>query len=720
MKKENKNIQKPRKFTASMQKKLVVLFVLVLLAIIGLCVRLILINKESGDQYLKQVLQQQEYDSYVLPYKRGDIVDANGTKLAYSEKVYNLIIDSRVMHSDEKYLVPTMAALNECFELSTSDIEAYMDQNMDSQYYKVLEQLSYEEIADFITLQEDPEAGVNIKGVWFEEEYKRSYPYSTLACDLIGFTSKDNVGMYGLEEYYNTVLNGTNGREYGYLNTDSYLERTTKAAIDGNTIVSTIDVTVQSIVEKYILAFNEEHKDEYREGEAGSTNTGVIIMDPNTGEIIAMASYPYFDLNNPKDLTLNYTAEEIAAMEAADTDYTALNEIWKNFCISHTYEPGSVTKAFTIASGLETGKLTGNETFNCTGYLTVGDYDIHCVNTLGHGLLTVSEALEKSCNVALMDMGLTIGKDIFMTYNKNFNFGLKTNIDLAGEARTDSLVFNVDTMVPTDLAIASFGQGYNVTMIQTAAAFSSIINGGYYYEPHVVDKILSTDGAVVENIEPRLLKQTVSAVTSEKMLGYLNNVVALGTGAKARPAGYTMGGKTGTAETYPRNTEHYVVSFMGYVPADDPQVLIYVVVDEPNTEDQAHSTYAMGLVRSIMTEVLPYMNIFMTEELTEEEKVELSALGLYETQPLEGESVEGTEASGTNTTGTETTGEATEEGTVTENAEAEEGTTAEESTADFMEIDPETGYYIDPTTGQMIDPETGFVVDPTQSGLGGL
>ncbi|NTV79256.1 MAG: cell division protein FtsI, partial [Clostridiales bacterium] len=361
-----------------------------------------------------------------------------------------------------------------------------------------------------------------------------------------------------------------------------------------------------------------------------------------------------------------------------------------------------------------------------TGYLTVGDYDIHCVNTLGHGVLTVSQALEKSCNVALMDIGLTIGKDIFMTYNKNFNFGLKTNIDLAGEARTDSLVFNADKMVPTDLAIASFGQGYNVTMIQTAAAFSSVINGGYYYEPHVVNKILSTDGAVVENIEPRLLKQTISAETSEKMVGYLNNVVSLGTGSKARPAGYTMGGKTGTAETYPRNTEHYVVSFMGYVPADDPQVLIYVVVDEPNTEDQAHSTYAMGLVRNIMTEVLPYLNIFMTEELTEEEKVELSALGLYEAQPVAEDATGAEEEIPAGTEGTqtpETEGEAApntgEEGT-TESTQEEEGETTVSDPSDFMEIDPETGYYINPTTGEMIDPETGFVVDPTQSSLGGL
>jgi len=362
-----------------------------------------------------------------------------------------------------------------------------------------------------------------------------------------------------------------------------------------------------------------------------------------------MASYPNFDLNDTRNIenligSRLYTAEgkmdeegtiiteenkeEVLADE--EVLYQNLYNLWKNYCIQETYEPGSTAKPFTVAAGLESGKMTGNEYYTCNGQLHVGDYDIKCHNYKmgGDGTLSVQQSIEQSCNVALMLMGQQIGKNIFLDYQDRFNFGLKTNIDLAGETRTEALVFNERNMGATELATSTFGQGYNVTMIQMISAFSSLINGGYYYEPHLVSKITASDGSVVQNISPRVVKQTVSSQTSEKIIEYCNGVVVNGTGKTARPAGYAIGGKTGTAETIPRDKINYVVSFMGYAPADNPQIAIYVVVDRPNTSNQDDAKYATKIVRNILTETLPYLNIYMTEELSESEKAELEALNI--------------------------------------------------------------------------------------------
>lgn len=608
-----------------MQKKLVALFLIVLLVFVALAIRLFMISKNNGDEYSKSILSQQAYNSKTISYKRGEILDTNGTKLAISKKIYNLVVDSKVMHyQDEIYVEPTIQALCKFFDIDEEKLRIYLNENKESNYYVPLKQLTYEEIHSFNQYCEEDELGRNVKGIWFEEEYKRNYPNNSLGCDVIGFVTSDNRGIYGLEEYYDSLLSGINGREFGYLNESNNLERTIIPAKDGYNLITSIDANVQRIVEKHMLEFNQEYTDNYREG-SGSTNIGVIIMDPNTGEIIAMANSPSFDLNNPYDLSEIYKAEELNEMDA-DTKSEKQQSLWRNFCIFNTYEPGSTAKPFTIATGLEYGSLSGNETFYCGGFLEVSEHTIKCNNVNGHGTLTVAGSLEQSCNVAMMRIGALIGKEEFMEGQKNFNFGLKTNIDLVGEARTDSLVYDVGNMVASDLAISSFGQGFNVTMIQLATGFSSLINGGNYFVPHIVKKIETKDGMVVENIEPRILKQTISAETSEQILTYLNGVVTNGTGASARPAGYTMGGKTGTAEKAKRDLTNYVVSFIGYVPAKNPEVLIYVVIDEPNVADQAHSGYATALVRAIMTEALPYLGIYQTEPLSEKEQDEMLEL----------------------------------------------------------------------------------------------
>ena len=702
-----------------MQKKLVVLFILVLLAFVGLSYRLFTITRDNGEQYKKQVLSQQKYDSLTLPYKRGSILDANGSILASSEKVYNVILDAVAVSEKEEYLEPTLEALRSQIGIDTSSVRSYIAANGEtSRYYVLAKRQEYEQIQGLMELISEEESLV--KGVWFEEEYKRSYPGGSLACDVIGFTTNDNVGSYGLEEYYNDVLSGTPGREYGYLNDDANLERTTIPAEDGNSIVTTIDANIQSIVEKYLKKFDEEYRNNRHEGN-GANNTGCIIMDVNSGEVLAMASYPTFDLNDVRNLdaligmrlldaegkkTEEYINEENLSTLGEDPNvmYQNLNALWKNFCISDTYEPGSVSKPFTVAAGIESGSITGNESYYCEGELHVGDHDIACHNTYGDGYFTVTEGIERSCNVNMMYVAMATGVNTFTEFQHIFNIGLKTNIDLAGEARTASLIYTKDTMRVTDLATNSFGQGYNATMIQMMAGFCSLINGGYYYEPHMVKKIVSPSGATVQNIEPRLLKQTISETTSARIREMCNQVVAgeNGTGKTARPAGYMIGGKTGTAETLPRGNNEYVVSFMGYAPADDPQIAIYVVVDRVNNWPQDDAKYATRIVRNILTEVLPYLGIFMTEELSEKEIAELEELQIEIMTPPEPEET-GEEGSG-GESGQEGAGEGAE-GTGTQEGAPEEKS---EPWKEFP-IDPATGYAVDPSTGDYVDPITGFV-----------
>ena len=755
MEKERKE-KRYNRFTTKMQKKLVVLYLCVLLAFTGLSVRLILINRDNGEQYEKQVLSQQQYSSRTLPYKRGEITDRKGTKLAVSEKVYNVVLDCKLMNEEEEFVDATISALTQCFDVDEGKIRSYNEANPDSQYYVLARQLTYDEIAPFQEMMNDEETGKNIQGVWFEEEYRRSYPMGSLASDVIGFTSGDNVGSYGLEEYYNDELSGINGREYGYMNDDANLERTTKAAVDGNNLVSTLDVNIQSIVERKLKEFNDTYKDAVREGN-GARNVGCVIMDVDSGEVLAMASYPNFDLNDPRNtdaligqnmVDTDGTVLEEVINEAAlaqmddDTLYRQLNYLWRNYCISNTYEPGSTMKPFTAAAGLESGALTGNETYDCGGSLVVaeGQKPIKCHNVYGDGILTISQAIERSCNVALMKMGQAIGKTTLLKYMEDFNFGLKTNIDLAGEARTASLVFTEDTMGPVELATTTFGQGFNVTMIQMITGFCALINGGYYYEPHVVSQITSSDGSVVRNIEPRLLKQVISEETSEKIRDYCLQVVIgeKGTGHTARPAGYLIGGKTGTAETQPRGNNEYVVSFMGYAPADDPEIAIYVVVDRPNAQNQDDAKYATRIVRSILTEVLPYLDIFMTEPLSEAEQQELEEAQIAyqqelvsgndvsgndeEASPEDGETPEGGTASGdTEGTGTDGTGGSGMDDGGGSGADGD-GSAPEDAgdtggyTADDITIDPETGEGILPD-GTRVNPDTGEVIGNVELNL---
>ena len=608
-----KRRRKPqRKINYNMKKKLVMLFGMVLLALVVLTLRITYINATSGTKYKKQVLSQaqQKYTSQVLPAKRGDIYDRNGNILATSNKVYNVILDCKTTNSDTDYVEPTIKALNEVFGLDEEEIRSLLSDTRtnESQYQVVMKQATMDKKKEFEDYQS---AGVdsgltkaqaaeraNVKGVWFEEDYLRSYPFNETACDTIGFTLDRDVADVGLEGYYNSTLTGVDGRQYGYINNDSDVEQTIIAATNGKSIQTSIDIGAQQIVEKYVNGFKEA---------MGAKNIGVIVENPSTGEIIAMDGGDRYDLNNPRDLSNVYSEEEIKAMNDVET-VEALNGMWSNFTVTDAYEPGSVVKPIVMAAALEKGAIQESDTFVCDGAQVFGDTTIKCaVWPDAHGTQTLGEVIANSCNDAMMQIGAKMGAIQFIKSQSLFNFGTRTGIDLPNEGA--GIIHTKDTMGETELACSAFGQGFTCTMIQEINAMSSVINGGYYYQPHLVTKILDSSGSTVKIVTPTLLKQTISSAISADIRSYMALSVQQGTSRHSKVQGYSSGGKTGTAEKYPRGNGKYLVSFIGFAPVDDPAVVIYVVVDEPNVDDQANSTYPQYIAQGILSELLPYLNV---------------------------------------------------------------------------------------------------------------
>ncbi len=603
-----------------MVRRLGVVFAGITVLFVVLIGRLMYIEHTSGSRYEKIVLSQLEYDSSTIPYKRGDIVDSKGTVLATSVDVYNVILDAKLLNGDETNREYTIKNVAQSFdEIEEQDVRDQLEKRPDAQYIVLAKKVSYEEMSAFseladetvkVTDESGKEVSHKITGIWFEKEYDRVYPYGKLAASLLGFVSAGNNGVLGLENQYNDTLNGINGRSYGYLNTDNNLEKTVVEPENGKTIVTTIDTNIQSIVEKEIQKWNKAFASD---GSLGSHNTACLVMDPSSGRILAMANYPTFDLDDPWNLSHIYSEDQLDEMDP-EQELDALNHLWQNFCVSSTYEPGSTAKPFTVATGLETGTLRGDEVYLCDGYEEISNYKIHCVNRNGHGMETVEGALMDSCNDALMQMSYAIGGENFARYQEIFGFGQKTNVDLPGEARTDSLIFKKDQMSTINLATNSFGQNFNTTMVQLASAFASLVNGGKLYQPYVVDRVQDEAGNIIYDREPVVEKLTISKETGDMMKGYLRSVVKAGTGSIAGVRGYDLGGKTGTAQKVPRSEGNYLVSFIGYAPQDDPKVLIYTVIDTPNTPDQPHSSYAQTITHNVLIQILPYLNIETIKE----------------------------------------------------------------------------------------------------------
>ena len=620
---KRKRRKKSQRLQVWMQRKLILFFGGICVLFVFLIGRIVYIETTSGQKYEKIVLAQQEYSSKVIPYRRGNIEDSKGTVLASSIDVYNVILDCKELNRYPELIDSTMEVLAQCFpEVDITDARARLTDKPDSQYEVLAKKVSYEEESAFETASDERSSDKvednEVAGIWAEKEYTRQYPYGSLAASIIGFSSSGNYGVTGLENQYNDKLNGVNGRSYGYVNEDSDVEKTVIEPENGKTIVTSIDANIQAIVETELQNWNNAHllNDYTLEAKStGSVNTACLVMNPNTGEILALASYPFFDLNNPRDLSAYYSEEELAAM-TEEQKMDILNGLWQNYAVTHTFEPGSTFKTFTIATGLDTGTLTGNETYNCTGSLNINGDPIHCWKTAGHGVETVGTALRDSCNVALMGMAASIGARNFASYQSRFGFGQKTNIDLPGEPRTASLLYTEEQLEQyINLATNSFGQNFNTTMVQLASAFCSVINGGKLYQPHLATAIKDDSGNIVENIEPVVLKQTISEDTCDIMRQYLRSVVREGTGTASQVAGYSVMGKTGTAQKQPRSENNYVVSFIGAVPAEDPELVIYVAIDTPNVGSQDTCHGSGEITHNILTQILPYLNVpTMAEE----------------------------------------------------------------------------------------------------------
>ncbi|MBR2256900.1 MAG: cell division protein FtsI [Blautia sp.] len=592
-----------------MRNKLYGVFLVCIVLFVVLIVRVTLINATNGAAYKMKVLSQAQsrYESRVMPAKRGDILDRNGKVLATSAKVFRVILDCKAVNSNEMFIDPTVDALVEIFGLDEGELRTRLtsEATRESQYQIIAKNISMDEKKAFedyaypaeeLELSEDErEKREKIRGVWFEENYLRSYPFGEMACDTIGFTyGKDNAD-WGLEGYYNTLLAGVDGRQYGYFNSSADVEQTIIAPANGSNIRTTLDMGAQEIVEKYVNAYNAA---------VGGEHVGVIVEDPKTGEILAMDGGDRYDLNAPGDIK---GIEDLSDEEAS----IRLAEVWNNYCVSDAFEPGSVVKPIVLASALEKGKISPNDNFVCDGFQSFGangETVIRCaVYPDAHGQEDLDEVIAYSCNDAMMQIGTRMGVEQFVKMQNVFNFGARTGIDLPNEG--NGMIHTAQTMGETELATCSFGQGFTCTMIQEINALCSLINGGNYYQPHLIRSVTDENGKTTRIVTPTLLKQTVSETISKMVREYMEATVLYGTAYRTRLTGYSMGGKTGTAEKLPRGNGKYLVSFISFVPVDDPQVVVYCVVDEPNVEDQGNCVHPQYIVQAIMTELLPYLDI---------------------------------------------------------------------------------------------------------------
>ncbi len=585
-----------RDVNPTMRKGLKWAFLIVVLACGFIIGRLFYINNENGQTYSKAVLSQRAYQSRSLASKRGSILDRNGIILARSEKRYNVIIDPRQILDKDYYIEPSIQAMVTYLGYDEDEIRTLIYDNPDSSYIVYEKDADYSRISEYKRYQSSKS---KVTGVWFEEEFARIYPYSTLASHVLGFVNSEGSGSYGLEQYYNSELSGIPGLSYTYFDNELKQQKTVEEAVDGYELVTTIDYNVQRIVEEKVRDFLDT---------TGAKNIGVIVMDPNDASVLAMASNREYDLNDPRDLSSVIPSSELMFL-SEEEKLEKRYQMWKNYCISDTYEPGSTFKTITVASALDENAISTEDTFYCAGYSEVGGWRIGCNNKFGHGKLSLTQSLMKSCNCALMEIAAKLGKDSFFKYQSKFGFGAKTGIDLPGES--SGILIPLKNLNETELATSSFGTTFNVTMIQIAAAYASIINGGTYYQPHVVSEIRRSDKTVVSAYNDMGVRQSISEGTASFIRNSLYMTVESGTATPAKVEGYLIGGKTGTAQKRPREEKRFVVSFAGFAPINDPQVLIYIVIDEvADPELSSSSSPATKLSAAIMKEILPYLGVF--------------------------------------------------------------------------------------------------------------
>lgn len=572
------------------KKRLLLMLAVFVLSLIVLSIRVGYIMLFKAEEYQNMAYEQQTRDRLIAP-KRGSILDRNGNGIAVTESVSAVSVIHAQIENEEE----TAKALSEILELDYEDVLEDVKENVALK--RIKSKVDNETAAEIREL--------NLPGVMIDEDVERTYPYYTLAASVIGFVGKDNQGIIGLESKYEEYLKGEPGKIMTL--TDSRGRRVSDAEervepVNGENLVTSIDVVIQQYAEQEIAAAVE----------AKNAKSGVIIvMNPQNGEIYAMANYPTFDLNEP--FTIN--DEELAAMWdtfTAEEQNEYLNQMWRNKAINDTYEPGSTFKIVTASTGLEEGVITPESTFNCTGSMIVGGRTIKCWRyPRTHGTQTFAEGVRNSCNPVFMAVAERIGADTFYDYMIKFGFAEKTGIDLNGEAV--GILHKKDDIGPVELATMSFGQTFQITPIQLLRAAAAVVNGGKLITPHFAIKTVDDNGFTVNTFEWPEGEGVISEETSATMREILESVVAEGTGNKAQVEGYRIGGKTATSQKLPRGSGKYIASFMAFAPADDPQVMALVLIDEPEGVYYG-GTVAGPVMRDLLTNILPYLNIEKTAD----------------------------------------------------------------------------------------------------------
>lgn len=627
---ESKEIE-TKKPSISMNIRNYVVLALLLLVSLAIIVHMAFIQLVQGDDWLSRARAQQMSDS-VVPAKRGTIYDSNMEPLAVSADVWRLIMSPKDIEEVELDNFPGITTLEQLRSYIADQLSALLEIDREkvfaqtgktnSQYEVLKTKVEYQQKEDFSKWVTDN----GLAGVFsIIPDYKRYYPQGNLLANVLGFTGSDNNGLEGLEAAYDDILSGTPGRIVSAQNgwgdeMPTQLEYSKVVdAEDGNSLVLTIDQTVQMYAEKYL---------EEAVAETGTINRGsVIIQDVNTGGILAMATKGDYNPNDPftiADETVAAAIEQLPEEEQEAAHTEALQNQWKNKAVSETYEPGSVFKVFTASAALEEGTGTLNTSFSCPGYYKVGGWTIRCHLAGGHGTQNMAGAISTSCNPYFMQLGLGMGGTTFFKYFTAFGFTEKTGIDMSGETINAGLYHSEATLnqAEASLATAAFGQTNKVTPIQMITAISTIANGGKLLTPYVVQQILDADGNVVDNTEPTVRRQVISAETASKVSDMMEAAVNGGGCKSAYVAGYRVAGKTGTSEKRDMEGNEVVASFSGFAPADDPQVAILVLLDQPQCEVRYGGTIAAPVAQKILSEALPYLGV--EPKYTEEELAKLS------------------------------------------------------------------------------------------------
>jgi len=573
--------------STSHRKKLVLMIVAILMVCILECVRLGVIMTAKSEYYMQKADELHQRERRIKA-KRGRILDRNGEILAANEVVCTVsVIHSQI--EDEDKVIKVLAGE---LDMDVEEVTKKVKKVSSMEYIKTN---VAKDIGDAIREYDLP-------GVKIDEDYKRVYPYNELASKVLGFTGADNQGILGLEAKYDTYLLGTNGQILTLSDAGGIEIKGSREdrilPVDGQDLYTTLDVNIQKYATQ--LAWETMVKKEAKQ-------VSIIVMRPDNGEILAMANVPEYNLNSPYEL--NYEPDE---EEAQKDKMDLLNNMWRNFCINDTYEPGSIFKTVTATAALETGVVGLNDSFTCSGATVVSDRRIRCHKTTGHGTQDFTHTVYNSCNPAFVEWGRRVGTDNMYLYMGKLGLLAKTGIDLSGEAGT--IIHKQENVGAVELATMSFGQSFQITPVQMLRAVSAIVNGGRLVTPHFGLYTGSSDGSVVNEFAYSTQDEAISSQTSETMKKILEGVVSEGGGTKAYIDGYSIGGKTATSQKLPRGSGKYISSFIGFAPADNPQVIAMCLIDEP-TGVYYGGTIAAPVVKTLYENILPYIGIERSVQL---------------------------------------------------------------------------------------------------------